>query len=411
MWEDSDDNGLLEPAGAATGIEVTDVRSDNLTHAGTGEVTLEASLDMDGNTIAGADHVEIEATNEPGLVVDSNRNAIQAETDGRDYNGVWGTNTAESGFSWGVRGDTESTDEGAYGVRGTANATSGSPKGVGGFTAGQADGAAGVQGEAGSEFGAVYGVHGKTASTTNTAAGVLGESPGQGANGVMGLANVSDPVERADEAGVYGETGNAPGYGVFGFNTSESGDFAEGVFGLTNSQASAAVTGQNTTDNGPGVKSVGPLEVEGHTNVSDVGGSAYLASTQTIDTDSPTAVAFDATNADHFGGGFNTTAGVYTVQVDGHYHVSFTVNWETAFSAGVNIGYELRINGDPNLQGIQADTTTATPSQRVCRNFSRTLFGLGQGNTLEVVVSQDSGAPADIAPGNENTYLTIYKVG
>ncbi|WP_256300652.1 PGF-CTERM sorting domain-containing protein [Haloarchaeobius salinus] len=37
--------------------------------------------------------------------------------------------------------------------------------------------------------------------------------------------------------------------------------------------------------------------------------------------------------------------------------------------------------------GVEVDTTTAISGQRVCRNFSRTLFGLSQGDTLEVEVT------------------------
>lgn len=334
--------------------------------------------------------------------------ALNASTDGQGYNAVHGQNSATSGWSWGVRGDTDSADTEAYGVRGYATATTGSPKGVGGTTAGEEDGAAGVSGEALSTTGEVYGLHGETNSTHNTAAGVLGESPGSGANGVMGLANVSSPTDRADEAGVYGETGSSPGYGVFGLNASTSGNFAEGVYGRTSSPESAAVSGENTAG-GIGVRSDGPLEVTGHTSVSKVGCSAYLSSNQTINSGSTTTVVFDSTNADHFNG-YDTSTGRYTIQESGDYHVSFTIDWQTTFSAGVNIDYELQIN-ESTTGGVQADTTTATASQRVCRSFSRTLFGLSQGDYLEVAVTQDSGSTADIYGSGQETYLTLYKVG
>lgn len=192
-------------------------------------------------------------------------------------------------------------------------------------------------------------------------------------------------------------------------NSSTSGTFAEGVYGRTSSPDSAAITGENTTSDGVGVKSDGPLDVVGHADVSTVGVSAYLSSNQQIDDATSTTVVFDATNADHFGG-YDTGTGVYTVQQDGDYHVSFTLDWQDNFSAGVNIDYELRINGNTS-GGIQADTTTATSSQRVCRSFSRTLFGLGQGDTLEIVVSQNSGSTMDLYGSGQETYLTIHKVG
>jgi hypothetical protein len=335
--------------------------------------------------------------------------ALHAETDGADWNGIHGRNTATTGWSWGVRGDTDSADSNAYGVRGRSMSSSGAAKGVGGRTDGGGDGAAGVYGEARDTSASVYGVHGETSSSNNTAAGVLGESPGSGANGVIGLANVSTPSDRADEAGVYGETESEPGYGVFGLNASTSGSYAEGVFGITNSGDSAAVTGKND-GGGVGVKSDGPLEVVGHADITKTGLSAYLSTSQTIDSGTATTtVVFDATNADDFGG-YDTSTGVYTIQEAGDYHVSFTIDWQSSFSDGVNIHYELQINGGIN-GGIQADTTTATSSQRVCRSFSRTLFGLTEGDTLEVAVGQESGSPADIYGSNQETYLTIFKVG
>lgn len=334
--------------------------------------------------------------------------AVKAVTDGQGYNALHGENTATTGWSWGVRGVTNSAAAEAYGVRGLAHGLNGSPKGVGGQTSGEEDGAAGVYGEAVSNIGAVYGVHGETNSTDNVAAGVLGESPGSGANGVMGLANVSTPADRADEAGVYGETESSPGYGVFGLNSTSSGTYAEGVYGRTSSPESAAITGENTAG-GIGVKSDGPLEVVGHTDVSTVGLSAYRSSLQIIIDTTTTTVVFDATNADHFGG-YDTSTGQYTIQEAGDYHVSFTIDWQTTFDAGVHIDYELQINGS-TTGGIQADTTVGTNGQRVCRNFSRTLFGLSQGDTLEVAVSQNSGTDADIFGSGQETYLTLYKVG
>lgn len=154
----------------------------------------------------------------------------------------------------------------------------------------------------------------------------------------------------------------------------------------------------------------GNAAVSGHADIGSVGLSAYLGSNQTIQHATDTTVVFNATNVDHFGG-YNTSTGQYTVQEDGVYHVSFTIDWQTNFSEGVNIDYELQINGSTGNQGIQADTTTSTSSQRVCRSFSRTVFGLSEGDTIEIVVSQDSGSTADIYGSGQETYLTIYKAG
>lgn len=149
--------------------------------------------------------------------------------------------------------------------------------------------------------------------------------------------------------------------------------------------------------------------VTGHVDIGKVGLSAYLSANQTIDNDTDTTVVFDDTNADDFNG-YDTSSGRYTVQEDGTYHVSFTIDWQTVFDTGTNIDYELHINGDYQ-GGIQADTTVGTSAQRVCESFSRTLFGLSEGDTLEVVVRQDSGDTADVWGSNQESYLTIFKAG
>lgn len=154
----------------------------------------------------------------------------------------------------------------------------------------------------------------------------------------------------------------------------------------------------------------GNAVVTGHADIGSTGLSAYLSSNQTIQHNANTTVVFNATNADHFGG-YDTSTGQYTVQEGGVYHISFTIDWQTNFDAGVNIDYELQINGSTGNQGIQADTSTSTSAQRVARSFSRTVFGLSPGDTIEVVVSQDSGSTADVFGSGQETYLTIYKAG
>ncbi len=50
-WADSDGNGLLEPSGSETGIEVTDVRTDTLSDNGSGAVSVGAPVDLGGNDL------------------------------------------------------------------------------------------------------------------------------------------------------------------------------------------------------------------------------------------------------------------------------------------------------------------------------------------------------------------------
>lgn len=50
-WADSDGNSLLEPSGSATGIDVTNVRTDTLADDGSGAVTADARVDLNGNDV------------------------------------------------------------------------------------------------------------------------------------------------------------------------------------------------------------------------------------------------------------------------------------------------------------------------------------------------------------------------
>lgn len=246
-----------------------------------------------------------------------------------------------------------------------------------------------------------------TSSTGSDAAGVRGSSTGNnyGVDGRVYVDESSLPaLSDSESAGVFGRTDKAAGWGVAAW--SRNGD---GLFTRTDDENSYALLAFNSEPNGYAVLSEGNLEVDGHANVARTGVSAHLSANQTIQNGISTTVVFDETNADDFNG-YDTSTGQYTVQEDGTYHVSFTIDWQTNFNAGVNIDYELHINGDFQ-GGIQADTSVGTNGQRISRGFSRTLFGLSEGDTLEVVVSQDSGATADIWGSNQETYLTIFKAG
>ncbi|MGM0592137.1 MAG: hypothetical protein ACQETI_11020, partial [Halobacteriota archaeon] len=268
------------------------------------------------------------------------------------------------------------------------------------------DGVAGVSGEAVSTSGETVGVEGVTQSSDSEAAGVRGSST-SGQYGVDGRIYDDEsnlPTLRSVEsAGVIGRSDKASTWGVVGWSRRGTG-----VYGRTDNGASSAIYGRNS-QGGVAVNSQGILEVSEHVDVAKVGLSAYLSELQTIDNETETMVVFDATNRDDFGG-YDTSTGVYTVQETGDYHVSFTIDWWTSFDAGVNIHYELQINGAFD-GGIQADTKTATSDHRVCRGFSRTLFDLQRGDTLQVTVEQDSGSTADIWGSFQETYLTLHKVG
>ncbi|WP_290813119.1 hypothetical protein [Halovivax sp.] len=220
--------------------------------------------------------------------------AIKAETNGEHYNAIHGTNTATSGYSWGVRGDTDSQSEYAYGVRGIASATEGAPTGVGGETDASGDGATGVSGHAtasGVEA-ATKGVEGivdadadNSSSPEIVPAGVEGTATGDGAThgvrgisesingrGVMGFAT-SDDYEHSTFAGsgigVMGVTdrsgdddGVSDSGGVFGWATADSG-VAYGVLGRNNSPDGWGVRGIDASGDGHGVYSSGDSKTDG----------------------------------------------------------------------------------------------------------------------------------------------------
>ena len=125
--------------------------------------------------------------------------AVHVETDGEHWNAIHGINSATTGWSWGVRGDTSSESENAYGVRGTAESTSGAAVGVGGATSGSGDGAAGVSGEAMGSSGETYGVYGTTASDTGYGVYSEGNSKTEGTHEVTDDLWTSGRFYFADE--------------------------------------------------------------------------------------------------------------------------------------------------------------------------------------------------------------------
>ena len=119
--------------------------------------------------------------------------ALYAETDGDGYNAVHGYNSSGTGLSYGVRGDTASTNADAFGVRGRATSSSGSAaKGVGGITQGDGTGAAGVHGEAAASSGEVYGVYGTSASSSGYGVYSDGDSKTAGNQEVTGHQSVGN---------------------------------------------------------------------------------------------------------------------------------------------------------------------------------------------------------------------------
>jgi hypothetical protein len=129
-------------------------------------------------------------------------------------------NTASSGFSYGLYGESASSEEGT-GVRGVAMATTGVTLGVYGKSY-STDGR-GVYGSAKAATGATYGgefrnesaagtgVIGYTVTTTGNTVGVRGRSESASGKGVFGLSLSSTGLNY----GVYGRTNSSDGYGLY----------------------------------------------------------------------------------------------------------------------------------------------------------------------------------------------------
>ena len=178
--------------------------------------------------------------------------AINADTDGQGYNAVAAHNQATDGWSWGVRGETDSTHSEGYGVKGLANAPDGSGAGVGGETDGSGAGAAGVRGKATNANGKTFGVDGTTQSSDLDAAGVRGQTTANN-QALLGESYDSEgnlpSLTSSESAGVYGRSDRSGyHYGVAGWSRGGSGMFAR-----SDSSSHAALIVLNSAG-GPGIQ-------------------------------------------------------------------------------------------------------------------------------------------------------------
>jgi len=351
-----------------------------------------------------ADTSETETASDPQLVTSGGQpTKVIGKLDDDQGIGVLGEATATSTTTYGVQGLTQSSDADAAGVRASAS------NGALGIDAEAVDNyaiRASTTGESaiyaktdGSFYNAFEGIN---TSSSGPAWGVRGDTSSENSDAYGVKGNANSTSSSASPKGVGGET-------------DASGDGAAGVEGVAAASSGViyGVKGETNSSDGYGLYTPDDASVGGSVSVSKTGVSAYLANgDQTVGTDTDTTVAFNETAADHFNG-MDTSTGVYTVQEAGDYHVSFVIDWSSTFSAGIAIIYDLEINGDSSQQGLSADTTTSASGQQVCRTFSRTVFGLSSGDTIEVVVNQNSGSQKDIYGFGDaqETYMTIHKVG
>jgi len=135
---------------------------------------------------------------------------------------------------------------------------------------------------------------------------------------------------------------------------------------------------------------------------------AYLSSREPVSNDTVTDVPFDSTIRGDFSG-FNTSTGEYTVQHAGDYHVDFCIDWVgTGYSTGDQLKYFLKRNGS-TIGGLRvsAYASGGPPSH----SYSKTLFGLEVGDTIQPQVVQKTGEEQTLEDDSDATYLCIRKVG
>jgi hypothetical protein len=157
------------------------------------------------------------------------------------------TNTSATGFTFGVQGQSNSTD--GRGVFGIATAGSGGTYGVWGLSHS-------TEGR---------GVYGVATATSGTAVGVWGQSNSTAGRGVYGIANATS----GSTFGVWGLSQSTEGRGVYGVATATSGS-TFGVWGGSNSTAGWGVYGVATAISGQ------TIAVRGLVN-SPEGYSAYFS--------------------------------------------------------------------------------------------------------------------------------------
>lgn len=394
---------------------------------------------------------------------------VYATTDAVNNYAVWGVNYADTGFyTAGVRGESFSQQTGSAAVTGNTRGTEvAEVYGVKGETRKEGTDSknpAGVFGEATSSTGRTWGVRGRSRSLEADAAGVRAEAIGgyglwatsQDQYGVNAYSSNDYGgffrTGAADKPGLYGanlKTDNQRGRGVYGYTTTTGSDSAgvygranatsgrtNGVHGVSKSSSPAAsgvygdaqsnsgqiygVRGRTLSNDpnaagvhGEGTTAAPAIHAEGHVSVDRVGLSAYRSTNQTIAGDGANdTVVFDALagNRDDFNG-YDTTTGVYTVQVPGDYHVDCCLDYSSSFSEGDVITYNIWVNGTAS-RGLSLDVRSATANYLAAESFSKLLVDLVAGDTVQITTSQTSATDKQLfGDTGGQTFLTIHKVG
>jgi hypothetical protein len=115
---------------------------------------------------------------------------------------------------------------------------------------------------------------------------------------------------------------------------------------------------------------------------------------------------FDLVDVDELNG-YDSSTGVYTVQADGDYSVAFTINWDDQFASGVRIFYQIEVN-DTDFLALDLDSRNGNEGY----SLSTSIPNLNAGDTIEIVVSHNSGSDKDIygVSTRPETHLAITRL-
>jgi hypothetical protein len=300
--------------------------------------------------------------------------------------GVLGHNTATSGTGYGVEGVTDSPDRGAAGVHGHAAALSPDP---------------------------TFGVVGTTASDDNLAAGVYGD--GDQALGVRGISSGDD--------GVFGLSYASGSAGVYGENKEPSGSSTNGVRGIARSGAdgTAGVKGQSfatsgatygvfgsaSSPDGYGLYSADDARVEGSVSMGAVGTEVVRTTDLSVPGSTTVTVAYDTVRTDDLNE-YDTGTGTWTATNAGDYLVTAQVEWgQSNMSAGEGLNLYIYRNGSTFATNYRQSAGSNGPSM----NVSKTVRGLGAGDTISVRVSHYNASGMEISGSAQYNWLEISRIG
>jgi hypothetical protein len=292
---------------------------------------------------------------------------------------------------------------GGSGVSGTATDTSGRTTGVHGETRSGDDEAAGVVGTA--PNGRADGVYGNTRSTDDTSHGVRGDAPGTGGRAVAGYNRSDEQVVRqwAGPMGVYGESNDDAGWGVFGYNSSTESTTG-GVTGRAESPDAAGVLGQNS-GGGPALRADGFVEIE-HDGA--WASPARSGLRQTVPGGEPTRIEFGYPGSDPLGE-FDFEENTFRPEHDGDYRVNVQIGWGFV-TQGARVETNVNVVDSSVATDVDHMPLANNEASYKTTSVSKTLELLAD-YPLSVSVEHNGDHPVTIDARESATYAEFVRVG